>query len=40
MQQPEFPFLIDATFTTFTGSAMVRSSASLCSYCYCLNGKL
>lgn len=28
------------SFTTFTGSAMVKSSASLCSFCYCLNGSL
>lgn len=32
----EFSFLIDSSL--FLGSAMVRSSSSLCSYCYCING--
>lgn len=30
--------LLSFAFPPFSGSAMVRSSSSLCSYCYCING--
>lgn len=33
-----FSFLIDSFSDSSLGSAMVRSSSSLCSYCYCING--